>query len=523
MHDSEKASPPSPQMSTPASVKDANPNVNVNAQPIKPAMLNSDSEKGLPSSTQVLATAPAPINADAERRLVRKIDLHVYPILFLVYALSFLDRINISNARIQGLTEDLDLYGNRFNIALFVYFIPYVLLEVPSNMIIKKMRPSYYLASLMAAWGIVNMCMGFVKSYEGLVVLRFFLGVLEAGVMPGIIYLTSMYYKRHEFQKRMSFYFCSVLAAGAFGGLLAYGISHLDGHRGLRAWRWIFIIEGAATAFISIVSVFLIVDWPDQCRFLNTEEKQLLRLRLADDGTELARMDTLNRYAYKLIFSDWKIWLGSLVYMGIGITGYSTVYFMPTILLEFGWTAEAAQLHTVPVYVVTAVGMLGAAYLSDRFKHRYGFIMLGAAIATIGYAMLLNQANLSRDAKYTAIFLASIGGYMGTPIALAWLTNNISGHWKRAFGSGIQITIGNCAGIIAANIFVTQESPRYPTGYGTALGLTWLGALAATLLVVYLALENRKRAAGEGDGRLSQPKEELDNMGDYHPSFQFTL
>lgn len=97
--------------------------------------------------------------------------------------------------------------------------------------------------------------------------------------------------------------------------LLAYAIAHLGGRAGLSAWRWIFIIEGAATAVIALCAVFLIVDWPEQCRFLNPEELTLLKKRLADDGIDEARMDTLNAYAYKLIFTDWKIWLGSFVYV----------------------------------------------------------------------------------------------------------------------------------------------------------------------------------------------------------------
>ncbi|KAI1346912.1 MFS general substrate transporter [Xylaria sp. FL0043] len=464
-----------------------------------------------------------PIDPRAERRLRWKIDLHVYPILFVVYGLSFLDRINISNARIQGLTEELELYGNRYNIALFVYFVPYILLEIPSNMIIKRVRPSWYLSGLMFSWGIVNMSMGFVKTYAQLVVLRFLLGVLEAGVIPGIIYLTSMYYKRHDFQVRMSSFFCSVVVAGAFGGLLAYAIADLDGHLNIRAWRWIFIIEGAVTAFVSFIAVFLIVDWPSQARFLNLEEKALLSRILAEDGGDVARMDTLNKQAYSLILLDWKIWLGSLLYLGVGVTGYSLVFFMPTILVEFGWKARDAQVHSIPVYAVTAVAMVLVAWLSDRCRHRYAFVMLGCCTATIGYAILLAQEGLSREVKYGALFFASIGGYIATPMALAWLANNVAGHWKRAFGAGIQVTVGNIVGVVAANIFVDREAPRYTTGYGVALGLNWLGGIAATALFVGMLIENRKRDAGKRNYRLSRPAEEVQNMGDDHPSFRFTL
>ncbi|KAI0527951.1 MFS general substrate transporter [Xylaria bambusicola] len=463
------------------------------------------------------------IDPHVERRLLWKIDLHVYPILYVVYALSFLDRINISNARIQGLAEDLELHGNRFNVALFVYFIPYILLEIPSNMIIKRVRPSWYLSGLMFSWGIVNMSMGFVKTYAQLVVLRFLLGALEAGVIPGIIYLTSMYYRRHDFQVRMSFFFTSVVVAGAVGGLLAYAIADLDGQLNIRAWRWIFIIEGAVTAFVALIAVFLIVDWPSQARFLSTEEKALLTRILAEDGGDEARMDVLNKQAYKLIFRDFKIWLGSLIYLGVGATGYSLVFFMPTILVEFGWKAREAQVHSIPVYAVTAVVMVLVAWLSDRLRHRYGFILLGCSLATVGYGILLGQDGLSRDVKYGALFFASVGGYIATPMALAWLSNNISGHWKRAFGAGIQVTVGNIVGVVSANVFLEREAPRYHTGYGTALAFNWLGGIAATAMFVGMLLENRKRDAGGRDYRLSRPDEEVRNLGDDHPSFRFTL
>lgn len=209
--------------------------------------------------------------------------------------------------------------------------------------------------------------------------------------------------------------------------------------------------------------------------------------------------------------------------MGIGTTGYATTFFMPTILNEFRWVARTAQVKTIPVYVVSAVGMLTAAWLSDRLRHRYGFIMFGTLVATIGYGILLGQEGLNRDTKYAAVFLICLGGYIATPIALAWNANNMSGHWKRAFGSGFQICLGNIAGIIGANIFIVKESPKYKTGYGVAFGMLWMGALASTVLFFLMRRENAKRAAGERDDRLKAPVEEVTNMGDYHPSFRYTL
>jgi dipeptide/tripeptide permease len=211
------------------------------------------------------------------------------------------------------------------------------------------------------------------------------------------------------------------------------------------------------------------------------------------------------------------------MYCGLGTTGYAITYFMPTVLLEFGWTAQTAQWRTVPVYAVAFVGMLAIAWLSDRLRQRFAFVLLGAVIAAVGYIMMLAQAHLSRDAKYAAVFLITLGGYSCTPIALAWLANNVSGRWKRAFSSSIQVMLGNVAGIVASNIFLTWESPRYPTGYGTAFGLLWLGVIASAVLFIALRRENRLRDGGRRDGRLSQPRQEVENMGDFHPSFRFVL
>ncbi len=389
-------------------------------------------------------------------------------------------------------------------------------------MMIRKVRPSLYISSLMFLWGIVNMCMGFVHSYEALVALRVLLGVFEAGVLPGIVYVTSMYYKRHEYQKRVSLFFCSTVVAGAFGGLLAYAIAGLSTPT-MAAWRWIFIIEGAITSFLALIAVFVIADWPEQNRYLNAEEKDLLRRRMAADVGDLCRMDTLNKFALKRIVRDYKIWLAGFMYMGISVAGLSGTFFLPTILLEFQWKAQEAQVRTIPVYVFAAGMMILGAWASDRLRHRSGFILGGASLATIGYAMLLSQEGKSRDYKFAAVFLVFGGAYMITPMCLAWLSNNVSGHWKRSFSASAQVTIGNVAGIIGAFIFIKKESPTYTTGYGVALGMMWFGALCCATTAGLMWRENRKRDRGERDDRLALPEEDTKNMGDWHPSFRFTL
>ncbi|RDW57236.1 putative major facilitator superfamily permease-3 [Coleophoma crateriformis] len=461
------------------------------------------------------------VDAAALKRLTRKCDLHVVPPLFTLFLLAFLDRTNIGNARIQGLEASLHMQGNDYNIVLFIFFIPYILLEVPSNIIIKKIAPSTWLASIMVLWGIATIGQGLVRNFGGLVAMRFIVGVFEAGLFPGCIYLISMYYERYELQWRLTMFFTASIIAGAFGGLLAYALAKMDGIGGYEGWRWIFIIEGAVTVAIGLVSKFWICDWPDSAKFLTDEERAMLVQKLASDAGD-ARMNRLDKRAAKRVFTDWKIYVGTLMYMGVVTTGYATSFFIPTILNQMGYTAAMSQILSIPIFIAATVVALGIAVATDKLRHRYSFIMLGIAVGTIGYSILLAMDSITVRVRYMACFLVVIGGYIAQPITLAWLSNQMGGHYKRSLAAAIQIGIGNCGGIVASNIFVKAEAPHYPTGFGTAMAFLFLCGATSTVMFFGLKYENRKRDSGGRDYRYNEDPSELDNMGDDHPSFRFT-
>jgi len=208
--------------------------------------------------------------------------------------------------------------------------------------------------------------------------------------------------------------------------------------------------------------------------------------------------------------------------MGAIVTGYSMSYFLPTILNEIGWEATDAQIHTVPVYLVAWVASLALSWVSDRTRHRYAFIVGPALLSTAGYVMLLCQDRLGKRAKYAAMFIVELGAIV-PPLCMTWLLNNVSGHWKRAAASALSNTVGNLGGLVASNIFLAREQPRYPTGYGVALASIWITILSATIMVLGLHRENKMRDRGSRDRRHSLPPERLRNMGDAHPEFRFTL
>jgi len=163
-----------------------------------------------------------------EKRLKARIDAHILPYIIILYLLAFLDRVNIGNARAFHLQDDLKLdtssSGTQYNTALTIFFIPYILFEIPSNIYLKRFSPRIWLSLCCIGFGLTTTLQGLTQNYAGILVTRFFLGVFECGMFPGCFYLISMWYKRDEAQKRYTLFFSSTSLAGAFGGLLASAI-----------------------------------------------------------------------------------------------------------------------------------------------------------------------------------------------------------------------------------------------------------------------------------------------------------
>lgn len=198
------------------------------------------------------------------------------------------------------------MVGNDYNVALLVFFIPYILFEVPSNILIKRLAPSTYLSAIMVLWGIATIGQGLITTQGGLIAMRVLVGLFEAGLFPGCVYLISMYYKRYELQWRLSLFFSASIVAGAFGGLFAFALAKMDGIAGYGGWRWIFIIEGILTVIVGAIAKLWIVDWPETAKFLNEDERTMLVARLKQDNGG-ADMNTLDKRAWKRIIFDWKM------------------------------------------------------------------------------------------------------------------------------------------------------------------------------------------------------------------------
>ncbi|KAJ4302715.1 hypothetical protein N0V90_001605 [Kalmusia sp. IMI 367209] len=265
-------------------------------------------------------------SAEEEARIRRKIDMRLLPALTVLYLMSYLDRSNMGNAAIIGLKKDLNLNPTQYNLCLTLFFIPYSLFEVPSNLMLKVLRPSIWIAIMMLAWGMVATLMGIVQNFSGLMAARFMLAVGEAGFFPAAAYLLTIWYKRHEIQLRMAVFYSVGAFSGAVSGLLAYLINKMDGVGGLEGWRWVFILEGLLTVLLGVLSPLYLPDSPEACKFLSEEEKKIVAHRLQmDTGTVNGSSKPDESFKWKYVlsaFKDWKVWTVVVIYWGSAIPVY---------------------------------------------------------------------------------------------------------------------------------------------------------------------------------------------------------
>ncbi|KAK8052475.1 MFS general substrate transporter [Apiospora rasikravindrae] len=432
-----------------------------------------------PASPEAV-TRPDPVLSVHEAKLLRKIDFHVLPILFLVYVVAFLDRVNMSNALTLGLPSELGLTGQQPNVALTIFFVPYIIFEIPSNLLMKK-------------------------SYAGILATRFFLGLAEAGIFPGSFYLISFWYKQQEAQARFTAYWCSTMAASAFGSLLASGIANMDGLRGLTGWRWVFILEGIATVLVAVAAFFTITDFPREAKWLTEDEREFV----------MNKTESKESVAHPVTFRDVlaflakpKHWLGALMYFSILIPAYSFIYFTPTIVQGLGYGTIQTQLQSVPPFAASFGFAVLLAIFSDRMRVRSPFIFFGLCLLIAGTAMCMQIHGVEHfSSEYAGLCLAAMGSLGVGGNIVCWYIMNLRGHVERAIGSGWMICFGNIGGIVATFAFQKKDSPLYHTGYSLVLAM---GALCFASCAGYaLIIWRERREATAGRSGKDEGKHEL--------------
>jgi MFS family permease len=466
---------------------------------------------------------------ERRKKIFRKVDIRLVPMLALLYLMAHIDRANIGNAKIEGMVDDLGMSAVQYNTVLSIFFIPYVLFEVPSNILLKKFkRPSMYLGILTLSWGIIMTCTGLVHNFAGLMTVRVLLGVFEAGFFPGAIYLCSYWYMPKDMSARVSYFYCASALSGAFSGLLAAAIAEMDGVGGYEGWRWIFILEGLVTIVLGAGCFFFLIDTPAlSTRWLEPDEIKYLELSmLIKQGGSYQEETGFNWRDLRMVLTNWRVYVQAYFLLCQSALSYGTKFTLPTITKAMGFSTTNAQLLSAPPYVAAAASAIIFAKFSDRFYWRMPFVAIPMVIVAVAYSILISLKGAlaeKRGVAYFSVVLAVIGIYPIQAAAASWNANNIAPSSRRAIGIALMNCVGNVGGIVGSFMYPDTDKPKYFTGFGLSLAFGGTGILVAFFLEWSYKNANARKAKIADEARVKYTEEELFDMGDRSPLFKHVL
>ncbi|KAF2187325.1 MFS general substrate transporter [Zopfia rhizophila CBS 207.26] len=464
-------------------------------------------ESRLDTDIHLNAAIQTEIDKDEKRvkRIIRKVDFRMVPILGLLYMWALIDRVNLPVIQIAGMAKELGTnQGNRYTLITMIFFITYILFDYPSNICLRKLGAAKWLGLIGTCWGCLTIAMGFCQSWKTVLVCRAIFGAFEAGMAPGSVYLLSCWYTRYEVQKRFAAWACIGVFGSGLSSLLAYGITTMGTHRGLHAWRWIFIIEGIVSAAIGVLATIILIDFPDRAArpgmfmkksFLTPEEAAIVLARVERDRADAVPEPFTARNILRAL-RDWKMWQFPFLLFCNNLTVYSFSYFLPIILQgSMHYSAKMTYILNVPPYVFAAFWMFGAGFLNDRVKMRGPTLVTQALIIIMGTSLMAFAKN--PGARYFGVFIAVGGTNSNIPTIYGYQHNNITGQTKRALATAMLLMGGGCGGIVASFVFRQEDALDYLPGMITVIVSQVLTVLLVSLNFVYFLHRNRKADRGE--------------------------
>jgi len=439
------------------------------------------------------------------RRLRKAMDLRILPLCAFMYLLNYLDRGNIGNSKLlnsetgDSLMQQTNMSNLEYAIAVSLFAVAYAVFEVPSNWIMKRyVRPSRWLATLLFCWGILTIGFAGVKNFTQVTVLRFLIGMFEAGFFPGIIYLITFWYPVEERSVRIAFVLASATAAGAFGGCIAYGVGHMNGAAGLEGFRWLFIIEGLITVLCTLLTFFYLPDYPSRAMFLTEDDKKFIEARIQVKGGGYTNEHATRKEVMETVFSP-RMVSHYLAYIFNCVPLGSLTFFSPQIVNGLGFSSIEAQLMTVPPWVCGYFVCLFLGWSADHFNARGWHVTASSTIGGIGW---LTAGLLPADAytaRYGCLFLCACGAFPSSGPLSAWVTCNVPSIVTMGIAAALNNSGAGVSQVIAQWIWIADEKPDgYPTGNFMCAACSFATALIAFGLRI---LYGRMNATGAKDAR----------------------
>ena len=395
--------------------------------------------------------------------------------------------------------------------------------QIPSNICCKWIGPGWFIPGISLCFGIASIGTAFVTDIHGICGVRFILGIFEAGMLPGIAYYMSRWYRRSELAFRLSLYIVMAPLAGAFGGLLASAILTLDSFGSLHRWRMIFAIEGIVTCVLSLISFITLTDRPETARWLSQEEKDLAIARVKSERVgQNEVLDKLDKKkTFRGIFNP-VVLATSVIFLLDNITVQGLAFFAPTIVRTIypRNTVVYQQLRTVPPYIVGAFFTLLFPFLSWRYDRRTVFMVAGAPLMMIGYIMFL--ASQEPQVRYGATFIIASGAFSFGALCNAQGSANVVTDTARASAIGTIVMFGNVGGLISTWSFLPFDGPNYRIGNGLNLATSSTILVSGLALLAWMKMSNSKRAQVDVDAELAgKSAGEIEDLDWRHPSFRW--
>ncbi len=366
-------------------------------------------------------------SADAlETETYQRISWRIIPFLFILYVIAFLDRVNVSYAKLQ-MSGDLHFSESVYGLGAGLFFIGYFFLEIPSNLILERVGARIWIARILVLWGLISAAFMFVSTPTQFYVMRFLLGVGEAGFFPGIILYLTYWFPGWRRARMVATFMTAIAVSGVIGGILSGAIMKaFAGIYGLAGWQWLFLLEGAPAVIFGIITFFYLDNGPASARWLSQAQKDLVAAQLAEDCRS---KDALGGHSGFLDSArDYKVWVLALVYFCNVIAFYGVSFFLPQLIKEMGVTDLAMNglISAIP-WSVAAVAMVINARHSDRQLERRWHVAIPGVLAGFGLACAAYVGASPAVLAIAALTVTTAGSLCISPVFWSLPTAFLSG------------------------------------------------------------------------------------------------
>lgn len=432
----------------------------------------------------------AEMTAEDERKLIRKIDWMVMPLMWACYCLQYLDKTLINYANVMGLESDTGMSKDQFNNLALIFYVSYLAFEFPHAYGMQCLPTAKYLGVMVFLWGAMVAVTSACKNYAALVATRVLLGVFESAVAPSLILITTMWYKRPEQPARTGLWYVGIGTGTIIGSLISYGFQHVT-IRTFTSWQIMFLVVGLTTCIVGILVILSLPDNPMSARWLSHSEKVWAIERLRENQTGIENKH-IKPHQVLECFLDPQTYLLILITIPLSVPNGAVSSFQATIIRNFGYDSKTTALLSIPSGGISIIAILCSTYLAGRYNARGFQVLPLLLVGILGGALMAFLPESNQAGRLIGNYLTNAIG-SALPLLYSWVAANYAGHTKKVTMNAI-LLISFCVGnIIGPLTFTAKSAPEYTPAKITII-VTCAAAMGFTVMLqVYYVWENRRR------------------------------